>query len=180
MPVPLLYDAVTLRHFAACGRLYICEELHASLPMPRWSEEVFNEIRRASFNGAAECSPILAATWLGSPVIPNPAELRAIYHIQVELDFGRQPPLAHAGEAQSIYFAQKYGGVFATDDNTAYDFAERRFGYARVVDTVQILREAVVAGHLSRRGAAEFIKTLRADDRHIRRVHPDPMSASDF
>src|SRR5438552_3127953 len=85
MPSPLLYDAVTLRHFAACGRLDICETVHSPLPTPRWTEEVRLEIVRAAGAGSVECPPILAASWLGSQIIPNPGDLRSIYSLQVAL-----------------------------------------------------------------------------------------------
>ena len=72
--------------------------------------------------------------------------------LQVGLNDGKYPPEGDGGEAEGIYFAEKLGGQFATDDNKAYDFARRRpsLGPGRVIDSVQILQTAVANGDLSR------------------------------
>jgi len=176
-PSPLLYDAVTLRHFSSCGRLDICEQLHAALPTPRWVEEVEREIRRAN-SRFPECSAILAAPWLGSPMAPTgTTEQLAIRRLQIRLNGGASGDL---GEAQSIYFAGIFGGTFATDDNTAFSFAERSLGAGRVVDTVDILRQAVAVRHISRTDAASVVTAIRSSGRHLRRARNSVRTAADF
>lgn len=177
LPDPLLYDAVTLRHFSVCGRLDICQRLHAHLPTPRWVAEVEREVRGAN-TGYPECSAILSAGWLGPPMSPTTtAEHQAIRRLQVRINGGST---GDAGEAESIYFASVFGGRFATDDNTAFAFAQGELGVGRVVDTVDILHDAVDAGILTRDNAAAITVAIRSAQRYLRRVHPDPMTAADF
>lgn len=92
--------------------------------------------------------------------------------IQIGLNDGRRPPVAHAGEAEGIYFAEKLGGRFVTDDNGAYDFARRRLGPGRVFDTVDVLREAVTNGDMDSGEALNLVNAIRNSGRSIRRVHP--------
>jgi hypothetical protein len=84
------------------------------------------------------------------------------------------------GEAESIYFAAKLGGYFATDDNAAYDFAERYLGSGRVIDTVHILRDAVSLGEMTSSVAAGHATRIRESGRHLRRLHPSTLSAAHF
>src|SRR5579862_1989347 len=137
MPTPpLLYDAVTLRHFSACQALELCERIHSPIGAHHWVDEVKNEIERAHALGIPECGDILAQHWLGVPIDPTSHDQAGIFRIWIALNHGRRTPVDHAGEAQSIYFAELSGGTFATDDNAAYDFASRRLGPGRVIDAV--------------------------------------------
>ena len=158
MGVPRFHDAVSLRHFAVVDRLDICESEHGHLPPPRWCAEVETEIRGA-VRHEPSCNRVLAATWLGAPVEPAPNELVDVYEIQVGLNDGRRPPGDDAGEAESIFFAEKLGGTFLTDDNAAFDFAQRRLGAGRVVDSVYVLQTATANGTLTSREAAD-LRTL--------------------
>jgi hypothetical protein len=176
VPDPLLYDAVTLRHFAAVGRLDILEERHAFRPGPHWTEAVHDEIVEAATLGLPGCHAILAASWLGEPLAPSANDLRPVLATQIGLNDGRRPPTQHAGEAESIYFADKLGGIFATDDNAAFEFAATRIGVARVVDTVGILREAVAMGEVTGRDAVATAEAIRAAGRQLRRLHPHPIT----
>jgi len=172
MASPLLHDAVTLRHFATCQLLSLCSSLHSVLPLPRWTEAVRDEVQRGAALGRSDCAAILAAGWLGAPVIPSASHQRGIYRIRVALNGSRFPPTSDAGEAESIFFAEQMGGSIATDDNAAYAFAERRLGGGRVLDTVDILRAAVRGGHARPADAVTAAVTIRRAGRHLRRVHP--------
>lgn len=179
MPGPALYDAVTLRHFAVAGRLDILVSRHSHLPVPRWTEAVHGEIEAAAgFDVAARA--VLDTAWLGDPIAPGATDQPPIMSIWIGLNEGRRPPTAHAGEAESIYFAGKLTGVFVTDDNAAYDFASRRLGPAQVFDSVSVLQDAVAMGELSTAEAIGVTESIRAAGRYLRNVHPDRFTPSDF
>lgn len=180
MSVPWLYDAVTLRHFGAIGRLDVLAVRCRYVDPPYWTQEVADEIRRAADTGQLGCHDILRATWLYTPVEPEIADLKGIYALQVGLNEGRQPPRAHGGEAECIYFAKKLGGMFVTDDNGAYDFAARRLGPGRVHDTVDLIREAVAYGDMDDGEAVSIVSAIRGSGRSIRRVYPKTITRTFF
>lgn len=126
------------------------------------------------------CREILAARWLSPPLEPLVQDLRAIVLVQIGLNDGRRPPVAHSGEAEGIYFSEKLGGRFVTDDNGAYDFTTRRLGVGRVLDTVDVLREAVTDGEMEDMDAANIVNLIRDSGRFIRRVHPSTLPRSYF
>jgi hypothetical protein len=171
---PYLCDAVTLRHFGAIRRLDILETRYGHLDPPHWTQAVADEIRAAAAMGPG-CFAILAAPWLSTPVAPQAHDLRGILQLQIGLNEGRRPPTEHAGEAEGIYFAEKLGGHFVTDDNGAYDFAARRLGLGRVHDTVDVLREAVASGDMDAGEALNIANAIRNSDRDLRRVHPSTL-----
>jgi hypothetical protein len=180
MTVLRLYDAVTLRHFGTIGRLDVLENRCRHRDPPHWTQAVADEIGRAAKSGYPGCQEILDATWLSPPIEPEIADLRGILHLQIGLNDGRRPPVAHGGEAEGIYFAEKRGGSFVTDDNGAYDFAKRRLGPGRVLDTVDLLREAVMYGEMHDRQAANIVDLIRDSGRSIRRVHPSTLARGYF
>jgi hypothetical protein len=180
MPVPWLYDAVTLRHFGTVKRLDVLAARCRHIEPPRWTQEVADEITRAANRDRPGCDDILTATWLRDPLEPEFADLKGIYTLQIGLNEGRQPPKGHAGEAEGIYFAQKLGGHFVTDDNGAYDFAARRLGAGRVHDTVDLLREAVACGEISSGEALHIVTVIRSSGRYLRRVHPKTLNRDYF
>jgi len=179
MPSPVLFDAVTLLHFACVGRLNLLAARYGHRTLPRWAEAVHDEIVRGQPVAGPECAAILGAVWLGEPAKPAASDRRGIQRLWVGLNEGREPPIEHAGEAESIYFAEKLGGVFATDDNAAYDFAERRLGVGRAIDTVLILREAVAMDEITAGEAVDVASSIRAAGRHLRRHHP-PVLTPDY
>lgn len=75
---PVLYDAVTLRHFAAVSRIDILKTCHEHLPDPRWTTSVRKEIETAANKGVHHCIMILQEPWLGKPVSPTIADTREI------------------------------------------------------------------------------------------------------
>ena len=171
---PILHDAVTLRHFAAVEAMAVLEERHSHRSEPRWSDAIRAEIAAAARAGETHCSDILTESWLGPAPAPDTRSAHsAVYRIQVGLNDGRQPPDAHLGEAEGIYFAEQTGGDFATDDNGAYEFAKRRptLGPARVVDTIDILRSAVAFGETSPVRANEIADLVESVGRFLRPVH---------
>src|ERR1039457_1204121 len=172
MQRPLLHDAVTLRHFGVCHRLDICESLHAGLPSPHWTEEVQREIHEAALHGHVGSVDVAQATWLGSPVVPTLEDQKYIYAIQVMLNLGPGPAVGNRGESESIYFAAKYEGIFLTDDNSAYQFAAKRLGPDRVVDTVDVLRQAQSQKLITAGEAVGIAVAIRTAGRFLRRVHP--------
>ena len=77
------------------------------------------------------------------------------------------------GEAESIHFAEKYDGQFATDDNTAYKFARRRtsLSLGRVIDSIDILRTAVASGEITAVEANSVADNIEAEGRFFRPEH---------
>lgn len=175
----MLHDTVTLRHFAAVARLDVPESETDDRPEPRWTSEVRSEVERAS-SAETHCHSILSAEWLGEPIEAGIEDLEPIFDLQVRLNLGRNPPSGDRGEAESIHFAMKLGADFATDDNAAYDFAERQLGPGRVLDSVHIIRRFAVNGRITDRAAADLAESIRASGRHLRRCHPSPLRAVDF
>lgn len=180
MAIPVLFDAVTLRHLSVCGHLSTCQVIHGARPLPRWTGEVKHEIELAASLGFAGCGAILSQTWLGAPQTPSLTDLVGIVRLQIALNGGGHSLTDNGGEAESIYYAQLLGGIFATDDNAAYAFAARRLGAVRVIDTVDILRSGVAAGALTSADALKAATDIRAVGRHLRRVHPDTLSDAYF
>lgn len=170
---PVLHDAVTLRHFAVAGRMDVLWACHGHRPEPRWTERVRSEIELAESAGEAYCSDVLSESWLGSPAEPSIAELAEIYRLQVGLNAGQRPPQGDRGEAESIFFAEKHNGQFATDDNSAYEFALRRpsLGMGRVIDSIHILRTAVADGYLTAADAHSMADEIEAAGRSFRPAH---------
>ena len=180
MAGPVLYDAVTLRHFAIAGQLDVLEVRHGHLAPPRWTDVVHTEISDGAALGNAECNDVLAMPWLAAPIVPTAPDQPQIMPIWIGLNSGRRSPTEHAGEAESIYFAEKLGGVFATDDNSAYDFAEHRLGAAGVLDSVDILQQAVSMAEVTADDALAIANEIRAKGRYLRSVHPDTLTAAYF
>ena len=96
-----------------------------------------------------------------------------MYRLQVGLNDGRQPPKGDRGEAEGIFFAEKRGGQFATDDNNAYNFAQRRptLGAGRVIDSIHILRTAVADGELTATAAHRIANVMEDAGRSFRPTH---------
>jgi hypothetical protein len=155
---------------------------HQHRPVPRWCEAVHFEIDQAAQIGMVDCATVLSTFWLDVPIVATPADMRSILPIWVGLNDGRRPPTQHAGEAESIYFAEKLDGCFATDDNAAYDFAMRRaaLGVGRVFDTIDILRDAVACDEISTQDALNVVDALRVAGRSLRRIHPEVLALSYF
>lgn len=172
---PVLYDAVTLRHFAVISRMGILKTFHADRPGPRWTTRVRKEISTAADQGVHHCIMLLEETWLGRPANPTITETKEIISLQSMLMLPEDHPYPHAhlGEAQSIYFAAKYQGQFATDDNAAYEFARRPalLGTGNVVDSIDILREVVALGKITAQEADQVANDIEAAGRHLRRIH---------
>lgn len=170
---PLLYDAVTLRHFAVAEELELCRILHDDRPPPRWTQAVADEIDRGAAVGGDGCMAVQAFTWLGAPFTDfDLQDVAEIQRLRIGLSGGPSDRARHAGEAESLHVAEKLGGSIATDDGPAYDFAVRRLGPDRVRDTVDILREAVRRGERTRDEAAAIAALITDSGRHLRRPHP--------
>lgn len=167
---PILHDAVTLCHFAAVSRLDILDQRHSNRQEPRWTRGVHREIQEAADQTTYGAS-ILQATWLGDPVVPTNVDTMQIAQIRAALNPKENLPLDNLGEAESIHFATKLQGQFATDDNQAYEFAAIRLGSENVIDTIQILREAVAMYELTANDADQVTNNIEAAGRYLRRVH---------
>ncbi len=165
---PMLFDAVTLRHFGAAEALDVCRQLTDDRDLPRWTDGVSNEIAEGVRLGLDECVSVQECAWLGPPVEPDVLDLRSIARLQRALSAGPSSD-GNAGEAESIYFAERLGGVFATDDGVAFDFARRRLGRDHVVDTVDLLRQAVNDGIMTAYEAADYAACVTDSGRHLRR-----------
>jgi hypothetical protein len=165
---PMLFDAVTLRHFGAAGALDVCRELTSARDFPRWTEAVSNEIADCVRINLDECISVQECPWLGPPIEPDVHDLGSVARLQRALSDGAASD-GNGAEAESIYFTERLGGVFATDDGLAYDFACRRLGQDHVVDTVDLLRQAVAAGVITSHEAADYAGRITDSGRHLRR-----------
>lgn len=165
---PMLFDTVTLRHFGAAEALDVCRDLTTRRPLPRWTDAVSAEIADGVRLRLDECLSVQECAWLGAPIEPDVLDLGAIARLQRALSVGAGSQ-GHAGEAESIYFAERLGGVFATDDGVAFDFACRRLGRDHVVDTIDLLKLAVDTAILSSREAADCARRITDAGRHLRR-----------
>jgi hypothetical protein len=184
MPASILYDTVTLLHFAACNRLDILRDLSRASSPPFWVERVHGEVEdganRLLGPPRTQCRYILSQTWLGDPHEPLPADQLAIFSIRTALDSGLGgDPSQHLGEAQTIYVAEELGAVIATDDGPAFSYARERLGLGNAIDTVDLLRQAVAAGLVTADDAARLVARIRAAGRFLRKVH-GTLTADDF
>jgi hypothetical protein len=148
---PALYDTTTLRNFGAIDRLDLCAVFHEDRPEPCWCEAVKEE--------------------LGEPASPQTEELSDIVALQIAIGGDRQH---NAGEAETIYFAEKVGGGVITDDATAYYFVSSRpaLGSAMAMDTVRILTDLVTAERLASEEAVRICEAMKAAGRKLRKGHP--------
>ena len=182
MDRPVIYDATTLRNFAVVDRLDICKEYSGVSQLPRWTEEVCNEITQGAASLDIACGRVCLAAWLGPPVCPEEDDLERIVELQIALSDPSDSLGRNAGEAESIFFAEVLGVAFATDDNWAFQFAASRqtLGPTRVIDTVGILTAAVKANAMSAAEAARVCTDIRSAGRHLRRRHPTPIRPDYF
>lgn len=186
MPTPVLYDSVTLRHFAVISRLDLLESCHGTCDEPRWTAAVKNEITASASFGNAECHSLLETSWLGEAVAPSSGDLKAITHLKIALgnagyeEEDKAVESKNTGEAESIQIAHRLGYCFTTDDNEAYRVARGRLGPDRVFDTVHLLRLAVANGDLRIPDAIEVANRIRTADRFLRREYERLLTPDDF
>jgi hypothetical protein len=185
MPATILFDTVTLRHFACCNSLDILEQVCVAQSQPHWVEEVHAEVSRIAATHPrpprAHCRYILAQKWLGDPHEAAAEDLHEIFSIRTALSLGLGGhPSEHLGEAQTIYLAEQLGTMFATDDGPAYDYAAQRLGPANVVDSIELLRVAVSSRIVAADHAAELAAQIQAAGRFFRKMHRTPLAAGDF
>lgn len=178
---PILYDAVTLQHFAAISRLDILKTRHKNRPTPRWTYGVYQEIKKAA-DTIPHCTVIIEEPWLGEPKVPTERQAEEIDLIRMSIMELGDTRYAHLGEAQSIYFAKQLQGQFATDDNTAYKFARQQYvlGNENVIDSIGILQEAVAMYEITDREADHVAKDIEETGRHFRPIHRQPRGPSYF
>jgi predicted nucleic acid-binding protein len=169
---PALFDSVTLRHFAVAEVLDLCRDLHDHRDQPRWTEAVSSEIADGVRLGQDDCLSVQECAWLGVPRAPEITDLVRIRGLQVALSDSTKITTENAGEAESIFFAEQFDGVFVTDDNFAYDFARRRRGNQRVLDSIGMLSDAVRRSLVSPDEASEIAARITDSGRHLRREHP--------
>jgi predicted nucleic acid-binding protein len=182
MPRSVFHDSVSLIHFAVVERLDILRNRHAHLPEPRWCEAVKIEICDGANLGVVANTKILEEDWLGVPADISAKDRAAVYRIHVALNDGREPPIKHEGEAHSIFLSEQHDAIFFTDDNEAYDFALRRpnLGKGRVKDTVEVLRQSVAMGDLTKVEASALAKKIDEADRALRTEHRNKMTPDYF
>lgn len=175
-----LHDAVSLCHLATANVLPIGQSLCQQTTAPYWSEAVASEIDRGVKAGDLACVAIKAAGWLGTPIVPSPADRRPIQKLRLGLQNFGDPPWKHSGEAESLHLARKLRGEFVTDDEAAYDQAQKILGVRKVLDTVDLFRLAVSASLMTSVDAAAAAARIRAAGRHLRPVHPQMLLPSYF
>ena len=174
-----LVDAVTLEHFASAGRLsHLCLFLQGS-DEPYWTEGVRGEVL-AGYDASEACREVLNCRELGSPaVIPDELAPKVV-RAQIRLGGGGVVGEDHLGEAESFVLADTLGSGVITDDNSAFDFVEKRLGSARAHDTVEVLRALVRAGAIDTGEAKLVADAIRNNDRHLRRNHPPTLTVDYF
>jgi hypothetical protein len=165
---PVLLDAGLLSTFAAAEALDVLESRVQSSSHPLWTYEVRSELLRGA-TWSTHCVAVLQASWLGEPHEAQSDDLKHILRYRTALG-GDHP--SNLGEASSVYWAEQLNGRFATDDNAAYDWAKRKLGVGRVIDTVDILREAVAMDEISAERASIICQLAFDQDRSLRRIHP--------
>jgi hypothetical protein len=164
-------DAVTLQHFGSIGRLsFLCEFLTAGDP-PYWTTAVRDEVLAGMATSEA-CREVLACADLGSPHVVPAALLSAVFRTQIALGGGGASGDEHLGEAECIVMAEHFQCGVITDDNAAYDLAEKRLGSARAHDTVDVLRSLVRSGSITPGEAKMHADAIVNNGRHLRRIHP--------
>jgi hypothetical protein len=180
---PRVFDGVTLRHFGIIDRMSYVEARLVGYPEPRWTGVVKSELLAGL--GRPECDAVLAVSFLGDPFEAGPSEQLAVFRLQAAIrgtldDEDDDDSARDLGEAESIYVADKLNGTFITDDWSAYEFARKRFGSNRVMDTVALLREAVACGELTPSEAQHAADAIRNSGRHLRWGHPPTLTAEYF
>jgi hypothetical protein len=179
MTEPRLFDAVTLRHFGCIDRLSVLERLLVGTPVPRWVDAVRSEVLAGM--GNTDCANVLAAGFLGQPYeVTDARDTADVFRTRTALSDGRGASNKHLGEAESIVVADRLDGVFVTDDLVAYDYAGMRLGHSRVLDTVDLLREAVRLTVISAAEAALLADAIRNSGRHLRKGRPSTMTSAYF
>lgn len=176
-----MIDGVTLRHFGMVERMSLLKARVDSYPEPRWTETVRSEVLAGI--GRPECDAVLAAEFLGVPYeVDDPDELLQVFRLRARLgsDAIDDDPLRDLGEAESIFVADKLHGAFVTDDAIAYDFAHKNLGSNRVLDTIDLLREAVAFRELTPSEAQQVANEIRNSGRHLRSGHPRTLTAEYF
>ncbi|MGS0561921.1 hypothetical protein [Microbacterium aurugineum] len=148
MPV-ILFDTVTLEHFAAADRLELLEKTFYGFDEPRWVEQVKEEVLAGAGLSKSRkfCVSVLDLEWLGDAVA---GPLEETLRLKILLG-GTNDDDEHLGEAESIAFALTTQAVFVTDDTGAYEFAKHQsvLGPNSVKDSCAVLWEACSAGHIS-------------------------------
>jgi predicted nucleic acid-binding protein len=179
---PVLHDAVTLNHFGAVGRMDVLEVRHGNCELPRWAQAVAEEVKEGALQGYSHCKAVMRANWLGQPAEIAPEDSEVFYRLWVGLNDGKSPPEKHKGEAQSIFFAEREGGMFVTDDSGAYDFARRRplMMMGKVKDSIEVLRIAVSAGELTKEEAFDLVQKMECEGRHFRAEHQGKIAPQYF
>lgn len=179
---PRILDGVTLRHFGAIESLALIDARVVRCYGPRWTEAVRSEILAGM--DQPECANVLAAAFLGTPIEIAVGDMAEVFRLRSRLSNPRDDtqlgPLRNLGEAESIFVADQLHGSFVTDDGPAHDFAVKCLGPNRVLDTVDLLREAVAKGELEPSEAQQAADAIRNSGRHLRRCHPSTFTAAYF
>lgn len=167
MPV-ILFDTVTLEHFAVAGQLELLERTFVTFDEPRWTEQVRQEVLGGAnlAKSRAFCEPVLQLQWLGEPV---EGPLDETLKNQVRLG-GSTAGDEHLGEAESIAYAVTCDAVFVTDDAGAYDFARNRnvLGPNNVKDSCAVLWDACSAGGIGDADITRFHNDVYDSGRTMR------------
>jgi hypothetical protein len=148
---------------------FYCDLNHLT---PRWTEsefrKVWSEYGSASIRDRPNLHEIVTARWLGRPLLPGPLDVPGICQMGIALNGGITSSADYQSEAELLYIAEWHKAVVATDSRVVFDFACNRFGQHRVVDTVQILREAVAAGLFGPKQAVMAIQAIEASHGPVR------------
>lgn len=152
----IIYDTVTLEHFAAADRLELLQLIHSDFEEPHWVEQVMLEVQAGAglLRSRAHCQPVLEFSWLCDPVTGPLTETLQTQALLLDGNQGDE----HLGEAESIAYALTCDAVFATDDASAYSFAAHhaRLGATRVVDSCAILWDSLSNGLITIEGLKQF------------------------
>lgn len=145
---------------------------------PYWTRSVHSEVLAGIDNQA--CKEVLACSDLGSPEDVSIEDLREVMYAQIALGGGGLSGVDHLGEAESLVLADRHNCGVVTDDNAAHFMIESRLGPERVHDTVDVLRWCVKNAQINAWEAKAAVDAIRNNGRHIRRIHPNTVTADYF
>jgi predicted nucleic acid-binding protein len=168
-------DNTVLCNFAAVDRLSLLEKVLDG--RGRWTQAVAYEAERSSRH-LPPLRTVAADGWLGEPIeIDDPRETELVDRLR-RLVFGGNPrrPLQHLGEAETLTLIQHRSAfaesVWITDDGEAGRFARRKG--ITVLDTVDIIREAVAGGVVVAHEGHRLLCAMTSRGRHLRGVPRRP------
>ncbi|MGV1007203.1 MAG: hypothetical protein ACOYBY_01185 [Dermatophilaceae bacterium] len=169
MPVAVFPDTTVLCNFASVRGLDVLATLLRG--RGRWTEAVAFEVSRSAGH-LPDLRQVIDRGWLGEPIeIADARDVEAIERVRrAVFGGGSTKPLQHLGEAQTCYVLRQWpqfaGSAWVTDDREALRYA--RFQNIVTMETVDLVREAVVECDLSASAGFELLASMADQGRGLR------------